>query len=230
MTESLKTIGAHIADLRIVLRQTHDDSEYSDEYLYKLLSEARALILHQEIQKHRKISEWNFQTWCVKLEIDTYHDCECIADLGCKVMKSVNKIPKPLLTRYKNFFKVYNINQDYEVDKTSPLRLKRDKLSLTRSGKRGYDIVNEKLVLFNSMGTDTLLIRGIFEDPALVSLSTACSTAETEQCTDIVDAEFPLDTRFSPFLKELVLKQLVPVQNLPNDVTNNARSNQVNEK
>lgn len=229
MTESLKTIGAHIADLRIILRQTHDDSEYSDEYLYKLLSETRAFILHQEIQKHRKISEWNFQTWCVKLQPDTYHDCDCIADLGCKVMKSVNKIPKPLLTRYKNYFKVYNINQDYEVDKTTPLKLKRDKLSLTRSGKKGYDIVNEQLVLFNAMGTDTLLIRGIFEDPALVSLSTACTTP-SEPCTDITDAEFPLDTRFNILLKELVIKQLLAVQNLPQDITNNARSNQINEK
>ena len=223
--ESLKTIGAHIADLRILLRQTSDDSEYSDEYLYKLLADTRALIFHQEIQKHRKLSDWNFQTFCIKLEPDTYHDCSCIDDLGCKVMKSTSKVPKPLLSRYKNFFKVYNINQDYEVDKTTPLKLKRDKLSLTRSGKRGYDITNEKLVLFNSMGTDTLLVRGLFEDPAYVTLNSACDD-QTEPCTNITDAEFPVDTRFIPVIKELILKQLVPLQKLPADITNNAASNE----
>lgn len=227
--ESLKTIGAHIADLRILLRQTSDDSEYSDEYLYKLLSDTRALILYQEIQKHRKLSEWNFQTFCISLESSTYHDCSCIDDLGCKVMKSTQKIPKPLLSRYKNFFKVYNINQDYEVDKTTPLKLKRDKLSLTRSGKRGYDIVNEKLVLFNSVGTDTLLIRGLFEDPAYITLNSACAD-QTETCTNITDAEFPVDTRFIPIIKEMILKQLVPLQKLPADVTNNAASNEPSTK
>ncbi|GIU70157.1 MAG: hypothetical protein KatS3mg002_1393 [Candidatus Woesearchaeota archaeon] len=220
--ESLKTIGAHIADIRITVRQTSDDSNYSDEYIYKLISDARALLLHQEIYKHRKLSEWNFQTFCVKLEPATYHDCSCITDIGCKIMKSTIKIPKPLLSRFKNYFKVYNITQDFEIYKTTPMQLKRDKYSNTRNGIRGYDISNERLILFNSNGMNHVLIRGVFEDPVLVSMTSACPSADI--CTDILKVEFPIDVRFNSILKEMVVKQLIGSMQLPDDKTNNAES------
>lgn len=225
-TESLKTVGAHIADLRITLRQTSDDSHYSDEYFYKLMCDTRALLIDREIKQFRKISEWNFQTFCVNLEPDTYHDCACIDDIGCKVMKSTIKIPKPLLSRFKNYFKVYNITQDTEIYKSTPMQLKRDKYSNTRSGAKGYDIVNEYLVLFNSLGTSNLLIRGVFEDPALVSMSSVCTSDTT--CTTILDAEFPLDQKFSSIMKELILKQFMTSVRMPEDKSNNADSSPSN--
>ena len=55
------------------------------------LIEARGLIMERRLEKNKDYPETSYQTICMELCVDTYHECgPCIPDYGCLVLKIVD--------------------------------------------------------------------------------------------------------------------------------------------
>ena len=75
----MATIRDVTSTLRTLIKQHTDDSHYSDEFLYHLMTNARSLLIERDYNKNKKLSSWNQQTYCVKLEKTKAHDCDCVS-------------------------------------------------------------------------------------------------------------------------------------------------------
>ena len=77
----MSTVASNISAVRSLIRQVQDDSDYTDKFLYSLLSSAKARLLRQKLDRG-KLSEFNWVTFCVSLERGKSHNCDCVA-VGC---------------------------------------------------------------------------------------------------------------------------------------------------
>ena len=135
-----KTIAAHIGDLRVQIRQTSDDSIYTDKYLYKKLLDARSTLIKRELDKHKLISDFNYITMCISVEPGVPIDCGC-SDLQCKVLVSTNELPSALMNKYSMFLKVFD-GSFSELPKGSATTSKYYKYYKTLNKKHVWSIIN----------------------------------------------------------------------------------------
>lgn len=225
-----KTVFAHISDLRTLIKSTSDDSQYPDSFLYKKLMDARAYILEQELNKKKKLSEWNMQHVCIKLELAPYVDCSCVPNLDCKVLRSVQEIPKPLSSKYATILQVRPVSGDIAFYPSSPFKERLNRWSKTRQRKLGWEFVNGHLVIFMKKGLapKVVLLSVVAEDPLAFSSLTACTTDGTDTsqpCYDLATSDFPLEARLNNAVYQVVLSQLGLSLKLPDDQLNNAQTN-----
>lgn len=222
-----KLIAAHIDDLRISIRQTSDDSNFSDQFLYKKLLDARAEVYTNQIKKGHKLSEWNYQSFCMPMEVSTYHDCDCIDSIDCKVLKSKFQLPKPLNNRFKSMLEIRNMTGDRRYERATPSQLRRYKHSFTKKNGDYYDIVNNYLIIFDMSGATTFLIKGLFEDPASVGDITVCGSGN-EPCYDPLTDDFPLDMNLNNPVYDIAKQKMGITIQFPEDDSNNANSTVTN--
>lgn len=231
--QEFKTIQSHIDYIRQFIKQTSDDSDYSDQFLYKCLVDKRATVIQQQYSKKKRLSDWNKQTFCVPLEIDGYADCQCLPNIGCKVLRSTTDIPNPISTKYTDIFEVMDISGNVKYYPSNKQKERAYKHSKTRFNKLGYEIYNSKLVIFIkdkqlANPSKTVLVRGIFEDPSELSEINICDqfsgTPTTGVCFDPKTDKFPLDASFNDQLYTLVLQKLGISMQFIEDRTNNAES------
>ena len=83
--------------LRELVRQTSDDSVYSDEFLYHILNNARIQIMRQYLNDSKPLSPWLYQRFCIKLCPSTFIECNCQPfAFACTVWRSEKPIPQPM--------------------------------------------------------------------------------------------------------------------------------------
>tara|TARA_R110002167_G_scaffold359085_2_gene575503 strand:+ start:1319 stop:2017 length:699 start_codon:yes stop_codon:yes gene_type:complete len=223
-----KTIAAHIDDLRNQLRQTSDDSIYTDKYLYKKILDARSMLLKRELDKHKLISDFNYMTICMNVVPGVPVECGC-SDLQCKVLVSTLELPKPLQNKFTLFLKVYDGNYD-EIPKGDSTKSKFFKYYKTLKNKSSWDIVNNKLVIYNAdFRIKSFIVKLIPEDPAELADYTYTSTCGCDTtgvdvpCFNVLTSDFPLDSWLSITMYDIIKKQLLGgITN--EDLTNNAQS------
>ena len=74
-----------------------DDNRLTPRHIYSTILSVRSKLLSEESEKKQKVNQWNYQTLpCVEL-IKTYpNECPCIPPIGCMILKSKYKLPRPL--------------------------------------------------------------------------------------------------------------------------------------
>ena len=210
-----KTIAAHVDDLRIQLRQTSDDSIYSDKYLYKKLLDARSILLKRELDKHRLVSDFNYLTMCLAVEPGVPVECGCI-DLQCKVLVSTQELPKSFQNKYSMLMSVLDGNYN-ELPKGNSTKSKYFKYYKTLKKKSSWDIVNNKLVIYNAdFRIKSFIVKMMPEDPLELASYTYSNTCGCESdvatptpCFDIKTSNFPIDSWLSLPMYDMVKKQLL---------------------
>lgn len=217
-------VRSHIDFVRQSLREVSDDSNITDEQIYMVLVEARGLIMERRLEKHKEFPEDVYQTICIPLCLEHYHDCSPCLDLpnDCLVLKTSVEIPVGMYDGAAELLRVSTIN-GREI---APLTEAKHRLrQFRKTGKNNYYYVrmSNKLAIFNvpQNRLEIIKIRGVFMDPMAAQLISGCATKE---CATIFEASF--GTRVSDRLemRELVLKILMGTQQLPEDVSNNAES------
>jgi hypothetical protein len=224
-----KTISAHIDDIRMQIRQTSDDTIYSDKYLYKKILDARSVLVKRELDKHKLISDFNYNTICLSVAPGVPIDCGC-TDLQCKVLVSDQTLPKPLQNKYALFIKVYDGSYN-ELPKGGMTTSKFFKYFKTLKNKNSWDIVNNKLVIYNAdLRNKTFIVKILAEDPVELADYTyinSCGCDDVGEtpvtCFDPATSNFPIDSWLNVPMYEMVKQQLF--SNLTReDLTNNAES------
>ena len=234
---TLKSISSHIDAIRELVRETSDDSVYSNEYLYKLLIDSRATILSQEITKYKYISHDNYQRFCMPMDNARNSDCvNCLpVEISCagieKVWRSRYTIPLVITGRDKPMFKVYNVDFSLSISSSSPMKRNLQKYSKLNPNQITYEMVNNRLYLFND---DWLVVQlwGIFHDPSELSDIKVCNTEGVEggeNCFNPDTDHFPLDPTLNDRVYQLVLEKLGFSKSIPEDITNDSKSSLNND-
>ena len=205
-----------------ILKLTSDDSLYTEEHIIFLANKARTLLLKQRYSDIKKrIPESNYQTICLDLE-----KVQNIQDLSCQgsSLRTVQEVP--YLMKIGNP-KVYP--QNYYLGEIT--YISRERMRYVGHNKYLQNIIYCSLapdnhLYFKSSNPQHLYLKkvqvtGIFEDIQNAS-QLECSD-NNSQCQDILDKTFPLEEALVQPLIEIVVKQLGPSVDLPQDQENNAQ-------
>ena len=210
-----------------ILKLTSDDSLYTEEHIIFLANKARTLLLKQRYSDiKKKIPESNYQTICLDLE-----KVQNIQDLECKgsSLRTVQEIP--YLMKIGNP-KVYP--QNYYLGEIT--YISRERMRYVGHNKYLQNIIYCSLapnnhLYFKSSNPQHLYLKkvqvtGIFED--IQNASQLECNNDNSQCQDILDKTFPLEEGLIHPLIEIIVKQLGPSVDLPQDQENNAQDDLAN--
>lgn len=220
------TIRDHISTIRGFIKKHRDDTIYSDERLYVLLNGAVAILNKRKADKFNALSDWNYKSFCMKLEKGKAHDCSCAP--GCSVPSTMHEVPRPLQGRNGPLMKIYTLGYE-EIDLVKPTQLKASTLDPILKNTLIAVIENNKIKIYNGQ-TDPLvpkaiIVKGLWADVTEWSSIPFCDNdgqLDTSKiCYDIDNDEFPLDPDLNLFVWQEVLNQLsVPLQIKKDDTAN----------
>ncbi len=199
------------------VKLSSEDSYFTEDHVKFLLSKVRAAILEQKYSTiKREVSQSNYQTLCIPLEIKT--------DGGiCRntsYLRSKNVIPTLLNIGTFNLY-----SEDFY--NTSITLVSRERMKYVGHNKW------LKNIIYASIGPDNYLylkgsnpqhlylknlkMTGIFEEPDKVAES--CNT-EDNKCQDFLDKEFPLEEALVGNAINAVVQLLLGASYRPEDSEN----------
>ena len=210
-----------------ILKLTSDDSLYTEEHIIFLANKARTLLLKQRYSDIKKrIPESNYQTICLDLE-----KVQNIQDLSCQgsSLRTIQEVPYLMKIGSP---KVYP--QNYYLGEIT--YISRERMRYVGHNKYLQNIIYCSLapdnhLYFKSSNPQHLYLKkvqvtGIFED--IQNASQLECNNDNSQCQDILDKTFPLEEGLVHPLIEIIVKQLGPSIDLPQDQENNAQDDLAN--
>lgn len=223
------TLKEHVFAIRNLISKgpSSDDASYSMRFIAHLLNVARAILTEQKADKYSYISEQSFQSLCVNLELSTFHNCCTLDTVDCKVLKSVDPIPKFLNARWGDFAKVMTLVGEV-LPKTTPTVNHYSAYTVTNNPpKTGWFIHDNHLYIINNKYLQMVLLNSLFDDPVQIS-TLNCAATSTNNCPDWYDNEYPIDPDLVAPAYKLVLDNIYRTYGAPpQDTTNDAQDNQV---
>lgn len=218
------TIGKIIDAFRESLRQTSDDSVYTDEYLYYIINASRAFLIKNDQKDNGELSPWAYQRFCIKLCPSTFIECNCEPfDMGCVVYRSENPIPEPIWDNANSIINVSELWGDpvYAVRESTMrlLKYRKHKSSMYYliGALRGEHYL---YVISNKTPPRYLKIEGVFQDPSEID-EASCQEPE---CPRPTGNGFPLSIDKHTTLFKIAMEMIGIPMKMPEDRSNNADS------
>jgi hypothetical protein len=192
-----------------------DDSRLSSRHIYNKIITVRSNLISQRINKHQKVSQWNYQTLpCVQLQKATYNECPCIVDTSCEVLRSVYKLPKAMVGLSSHLIQsVSSIDGSILFTEVTWEEKKYKKDNKYTNTKPDFLIRNDGYLYATlKKGTPLIIsVTGLWEDPNEVyNFPSYCDNAEdSTDCTSMLDREFPIQYEQIDTLIEMAAVELL---------------------
>ena len=203
------TIAQHIAKLRMRLVVYGDDQIFTDEGLYYLLNDARNVILSRRLRDHLHVSDFSYNAFCVNLERTTFHDCDCLPNSDCLVLKSVQELPEPISNRYGMAMMVLTPKGKrlsyINISQLGDLKHTRHKKNVPL-----WSILDRKLIIFNNLNYKTLIINSIVSDVSELVNFESCDNENNNTCFNPEQDEYPVDSDLIEDMYRIVIDSLKP--------------------
>lgn len=219
------TIQGVVDLIRETIRETSDDSVFSNKYIYRIVLQSRAELLNQMREQNKTMSPWLYQRFCLKLCPSSFIECGCAPfSFACNVYRSVTPLPQPI----GNESIILNISELWG-DHINQITERQFRTISNRKYKPPYyyyigDYNNAKHLFIlgnNSIPPKYIKAEGIFEDPGDVN-EFAC---KDEECPSLTGTGFPFMLSKEAALIKMAVEILLNSKQLPEDLTNNALSN-----
>lgn len=203
-----------------------DDNRLKPRHVYNKLVTVRSLLLYQKSNKRQSISSWAYQTLpCVEMIKAPLHECPCIPPSGCTTMRSKYPIPEiisdinsPMLNS------VTNLDGDLIFSKSSWSEKKYKKGNRYTSNKPDYFFKDNYLYTTSKDVPVAILIEAVFRDPIKAKeFPSFCkeNCEDCQDCTSMLDMDFPLDSSLEESLINLTVEELVNTMlQIPQDRNN----------
>ena len=212
-----------------MLKETSDDSLYTEEHIIFLAGRFRSFLLKQRYSSELKkqIPESNYQTLCLDLE-----PIEALEGIPCEgyYLRTKEEIPNMLPCGNT---RLYTSGSYYTGDITF---VSKDRMKFVGHNKWLKNIIYACLdpsgrIVLNSDNPQFLYLEkvnlhGIFENAEEASELECKNNGEgAEEFCDILDRDFPLEDALVAPLIELIIKDLAPSVAAPEDTVNDAKDN-----
>jgi len=187
-----------------------DDSRLTQRHAYNILASLRGKLLTQEAKQRQKVNNWNYQVLpCVELIEAPSHECPCLPPIGCTLLKSKFKFPKPLTNLEKHLIKsVTSIEGSIIYNETTWAEKKYQSGNKYTAKISDYWFRNEYLYTSHYTGPKVVTVEFLAQDPVeAFGYPSFCGVA-ADDCITPLDYEFPFDNDSMDVLIELAIKEL----------------------
>ena len=205
-----------------------DDSRLMRRHIYDKMLSVRSLLIFNKVNKKQFLSKFMYTYLpCVQLKLVEGNDCPCIPAPGCRILRTVHKLPRPINSKTGYILdSVMSINGAiifHEVTHKSKLWREHDKYT---SAKPDFFIKDDYLYITSTRKLKAISILGLFVDPIEAeNFPSFCNKEVDNICpSNPMDIEFPIDEEMVDALIEVVLSELTAGFRLGNeDYRNNSR-------
>ena len=201
------TYSEVLSTIRQTIKEVTDDTKYTDSYLYSLWKLGRARFLSQLLKRKDYINRGSYISVCLELETGLSHDCSCVPS-GCQVLYTKHQIAPSLSSRFNEGLQVLTLDGTL-IPHRHANEIKSDMLDPIKKGRIGYTIVNQKILIWNTLELKAIQIRQITGDPLYYQSIQYCP--DTSDCIDI----YSLDTGLDEAVEDLVLDSVLQRLQLP---------------
>lgn len=208
-----------------------DDSRLSDRHIYNKMVTVRSKLISQQHNKKQKINQWNYQVLnCVELIKAEPHECPCIPPMGCEILRTKHKIPKPLTGLNSHLIQsVTNVNGDVIFSEISWESKKYKSSNKYTADKPDYYVRNGYIYITHKTGIKLISITGLFDDPLEAENFPSMCKENCNDCNDcesFLDKEFAIDNDLIDTLIDICKIELVEqFSQMTEDLSNNASDN-----
>lgn len=164
---------------------------------------ANAMLLRREYEKTKQYRMSNIIGVNIAMkQIDIAEDCGI--NLGCKALRSVSKIPRPIQIKDKPDFEyVGSIGKKHSFGYISPSEIEWFENNRWSGELPRYTYMNDYIYTFPDITYKELLVRTMFPNPMDLENIKLCDG----NCFNLDDV-FLIDDDLTPIIKEMVYKEL----------------------
>lgn len=209
-----------------------DDSRLSSRHIYNKLLTTRAKLISEQAKKKQRVSQWNYQTIsCIELIKVPAHECPCLPPIGCDMLRSKYKLPKPLTGLSGSLIQtVTTIDRSYKLDEVTMNAVKSLRGNKYAAKSLRYFIEEGYIYVTTPSKINFIRLTGLFEDPILASQHEIFCNENCEDCKKCIDyqeEDFPIDNNMIDTLIEFTVQELIILfgqtsQDLTNDGNDDA--------
>lgn len=191
----VNNLKAHIDSVKELYYKgaSTDDRKFSDKFIAHLLNSARAILIRQQLDKGRALSENMYTTYVMDFEDKEFHGSQC-ASGTCVYKRSVYSIATPIMTKKGSAIEVLNLNGE-TLNSTSVTTNKyANKYALKGKNKQdvAWFIFGQYLWLLNAKYIKKLMVKSISSEKP--SITESCAIGNNTTCvyaySDVfIDAE-----------------------------------------
>lgn len=190
------------------------DSRLTARHVYHKFLTVRARLFYEKSNKKQKISDWNYQTLnCVELIEVPPHQCPCIPPLGCEILRSKNKLPRPITNMNAHLIKAVTSITGENIYSEITLKEKQYKKgNKYTSNKPDYFIEDGYLYITHTKGSPRILKVVMLPGNPLDAreFEGYCDDCpECVECESPLDMDFPIDDEMGETLIEMAYLELV---------------------
>ena len=228
----MSTIAEHVGFLRSLIANHSDDDKFTDEVIYQAFNNAANELQIRKYRRWEHISDWNYRRYCLAVEVGKSHNCDCVP-VGCDVLKTTYRIPRPLTSRNRDMIRVYDL-QSRELFRVTENEQISNQFDEVKKGQVTYSLIDQKIVIWNAIDPVTgrpkykaIEVQMIPEDETDWDGLTLCDEEGNDtgiSCFDIESSEYTLDSELVRPAYEIALQMLGIAVQIPQDNTNDANN------
>jgi len=218
-----------VYDVRTAIRDTVDDSKFSDRYIIYLYNLKRSKYLRNDANNLQKLIDNSIlQKFCMGMEEVSVNECGLDYDCGT-IMRSKTIIPTPLELHLKSA--ITEVKPSVKI--TKPFNfVNKERAVWSQYSPFGESIyafldTDKYIYLISKSETvkliDCITVTGIFEDPLeLQNYKNCCNCDDTKPCFDENETEYPLQAHHIDNIRLEIIRDLIGSLKLPQDEINDA--------
>lgn len=223
------TISKIIYDIRTAIRDTVDDSRFSNKYIIYLYNLKRSKYLRNDANNLQKLIDNSIlQKFCMEMEEVSVNECGLDYDCGT-IMRSTTTIPLPLELHLKSA--ITEVKPSVKIAKPFNF-VNKERAVWSQYSPFGDSIyafldTDKYIYLISKSETvkmiDCITVTGIFEDPLeLQNYKNCCNCEDSKPCFDENETEYPLQSHHIDAIRGEIIQTLIGSLNIPEDKINNS--------
>lgn len=201
------------------------NTRLSSRHIYSALMSARSTLLQQQYNKNQKISQWAHQTLpCVELVPAKLHECLCVPDEGCTILRTKHKLPQPIAGIDKHLIQsvssIDGIGEVYDESTLTGYRYnKGNKFTPDRSVFYPH---NEYLFITLKVLSKAVMVVAPFGDVVAAAQFPSLCECDDCGCEDLMEMQFPFDSDLETALIQLASNECINMfKQMKQDINSN---------
>lgn len=218
-----------IYDVRTAIRDTVDDTKFSDRYIIYLYNLKRSKYLRNDANNLQKLNDNSIlQKFCIGMEEVSVNECGLEYDCTT-IVRSTMVIPKPLELHLKSA--ITEVKPSVKI--TKPFNFVNKERAVWSQyspfGETIYAFLDTDMYIYliskneNAKLIDCITVTGIFEDPLdLQNYKNCCNCDDETPCFDENESDYPLQSHHIDSIRSEIIQTLIGSLNIPKDNINDA--------
>ncbi len=223
----MSTIAESVSRVRNGLKAVREDAFITDRFIYSLIMKYGKTLMERDnrvknlFTNSKMFSEIPFFRLT---QVTTIDGCYGSLIKGCKIMRSVDKLPKISTTKNGMMIKyVSSVDHSVQFIRTSPERYERMKnLSSFKYNKSKYYWILNDYIYVPDVDYEAISISALFEEGIGEFL---CETGKkSSECTVMQENELPIPEYLLSEAEQNARTELLPMLQIPVDTSNDKQN------